>query len=221
MGTDVTGSRTAGKKGYLACVLWCFIPVFGFFAFYLMADESGEDRYRSLGRIFAIFSLASFGVAVSSDLMIYVATRLGGTTVAAYVRSMVIVLVILIPVVYIAQIVKVMTLRSEYIRICGLKTSASAKECEQPDKAAEEAIDINNCSKSELMSLPGIDAALAVRILNDRQKNGGFASVDEFLDAYPIKPHFAARMEGMIFAGDSQRGTGIPIGARSVRAIDI
>ena len=42
-------------------------------------------------------------------------------------------------------------------------------------------ININTASAAELESLPGIGAVLAQRILDDRQANGPYGSVDELV----------------------------------------
>ena len=55
-------------------------------------------------------------------------------------------------------------------------------------------IDINTCSKEELLRLPGVYPAEAARAMDYRQENGAFSSVDEFVLFLQIKPHFAVRI---------------------------
>ena len=216
------GRTNEDGKGMQRCLVWAFIPVFGFFVFTFMADNSGEDRYRRLGRVFCVFSLLSFGIAVSGDLLIYLGSLTGGRMGAVYARSVVVAGCILIPVVYAAQIIRMLTLRSEYNGICALKHADEENGKEEINRLQK--VDINNCSREELMALPGIDAPLAIRIIKDRDETGGFGSVDELIDRYEIKPHFAAGIEESAFAGDdsgkAQESAGA-FGVRKIRRIDI
>lgn len=47
-------------------------------------------------------------------------------------------------------------------------------------------LNINSATKEDLTTLPGIGDVLAQRILNYRNRNGGFASVDELLNVEGI-----------------------------------
>ena len=55
-------------------------------------------------------------------------------------------------------------------------------------------LDINTCTREELMTLPGLSVAQASRAMTYRWENGGFRSVDEFIDVLKIKPHFAVQI---------------------------
>ena len=44
------------------------------------------------------------------------------------------------------------------------------------------ALDINGASAEELASLPGIDTDLAINIVEYRDENGGFTSIDDLRD---------------------------------------
>lgn len=209
------------RQEMLRCQIWGFIPVFGFIAFFCMADNSEEAKYRSLGKKFCIFNLTALGIAVSGDLIIYLVTITLGGGAPAYARSVIYIAWIMLPVSYLTELVRMLTMRREYLEICMIKHQ-SGIECET--EAADTApiladrIDINSCSREELMGLPGIDAAAAMRILKEREENGGFGSVEEFIDRYGIKPHFAAELMEKAYVGDRS----FPLRtARPVRAIDI
>lgn len=60
--------------------------------------------------------------------------------------------------------------------------------------AAGEKVDINRCTQSELMTLPGISVAQAKKALEYRSANGPFRSVDEFVEVLAVKPHFAVQL---------------------------
>lgn len=63
-----------------------------------------------------------------------------------------------------------------------------------PQKAPAGQVDINHCTQSELMELPGIGVAQAKRAMEHRQTSGRFQSVDEFVELLQIKPHFAVQI---------------------------
>lgn len=221
MGIDESLSVIRFRQEMLRCQIWGFIPVFGFIAFFCMADNSGEAKYRSLGKKFCIFNLTALGIAVSGDLIIYLVTITLGGGAPAYARSVIYIAWLMLPVSYLTELIRMLTLRREYLEICMIKRQSGTEcvtEIKDAAPAMAERIDINNCSKEELAGLPGIDAASAVRILKDREETGGFASVEEFIDRYGIKPHFAAELMERAYAGDRS----FPLRAgRPVRAIDI
>lgn len=53
-------------------------------------------------------------------------------------------------------------------------------------------ININNCSKEELLNLPGIDEEKADKIISLRNMMGGFNSVQEFIDMTRIDSSYSA-----------------------------
>lgn len=58
-------------------------------------------------------------------------------------------------------------------------------------------INLNTCTQADLMTLPGIGVAQAKHAMEYRAAKGGFRSVDEFVEAVKLKPHFAVQ----VFAG--------------------
>lgn len=59
---------------------------------------------------------------------------------------------------------------------------------------AGEKLDINRCTQSEYMSLPGFTVAMAHRAMEHRAQKGGFRSADEFVEVLSVKPHFAVQI---------------------------
>lgn len=71
---------------------------------------------------------------------------------------------------------------------------ADKAESVNGDASDEVMIDINTCTKEELLSLPGISVPDAVKAVNYREDHEGFKSVDEFIDVLGVKPHFAVQI---------------------------
>ncbi|GMB09374.1 DNA uptake protein ComE-like DNA-binding protein [Thermolongibacillus altinsuensis] len=55
-------------------------------------------------------------------------------------------------------------------------------------------VDINNDSEEMIAKLPGVGIVLAKKAVDLRQKNGGFASVEEFSQALGLKPHIVEKI---------------------------
>lgn len=230
MNEKITDRKWRSEKQ--KCLLWGFVPVFDFFAFFLMADNSGQDKYRRKGRVFAAITLTAFMTAVSGDLLMYFTTVTMGLRAAAYTRSLIIVAGITVAASYFIQLILIGLTRKEYLIECSYIDEVSdcrgmtlEKKGETEERGTDyNGYDLNACSREEIQELPGIDAALAIRILEDREEYGGYASVDEFIDRYDIKPHFAAKIMDMAYVSESSNKMKHPLlppGSRPVRAIDI
>ncbi len=62
-------------------------------------------------------------------------------------------------------------------------------------------IDVNKATSSELSILPGINIVKAKKIVEYRDKNGLFNSVDDFIAVADVKVHFAEKIKPMIVTG--------------------
>ena len=67
-------------------------------------------------------------------------------------------------------------------------------EVSGPDTAPKKGVDLNSCTQEELMTLPGVDLITAKKALAYRAEHGFFRSVDEFIEVFGIKPHFAVQI---------------------------
>lgn len=65
------------------------------------------------------------------------------------------------------------------------------------DDAYAQRININTAGEAELQLLPGIGPALAARIIEDREANGPFESVDDLMRIKGIGPRTVARLRDM------------------------
>lgn len=63
-----------------------------------------------------------------------------------------------------------------------------------------EKLDLNSASKAELIALPGIGPASAEAIIRERDKRGGFRSVDDLLKVHGIGRKLVARLRPLITA---------------------
>lgn len=68
-------------------------------------------------------------------------------------------------------------------------------------------LDINRAQATELLLLPGVGPKLAERIVAERQRRGGFRSLEELLDVRGIGPSVLARLARFVSmgAGDALR----------------
>lgn len=71
---------------------------------------------------------------------------------------------------------------------------AAATTVATSEAAPNTPVDINHATQAELMTLPGIGVVQAKQALEYRAANGGFKSVDEFVEVLRIKPHFAVQI---------------------------
>lgn len=76
-----------------------------------------------------------------------------------------------------------------------------------PDARREvgSAVDINTATVEELMSVPGIGQVIAQRIVEFREKNGPYASVDDLLKVRGIGEKSLDRIRGRLVAGKPRK----------------
>lgn len=88
--------------------------------------------------------------------------------------------------------------------------TAPVRPVEMPETQAEGTLDINRCTQSDYMTLPGFTVAMAHRAMEYRAEKGGFGSADEFVDVLGIKPHFAVQIFPRIAAEAPARTPAAP-----------
>ena len=71
-------------------------------------------------------------------------------------------------------------------------------------------VNLNTATVSQLVDLPGIGPALAARIVEHRQKNGAFKSVEDVLAVKGIGEKNFAKIQGFLSVGASSAAKETP-----------
>lgn len=91
-----------------------------------------------------------------------------------------------------------------------IKNNVSENETEEilETSRIEKLVDVNSCTEDELLQLPGIGVIEAKKAINFRNNNE-FNSVDEFIQALNIKPHFAEKIRPMLICNITKKNESI------------
>ena len=82
---------------------------------------------------------------------------------------------------------------------CATSGAAGAAAAETPAAGAQEGpLDLNTASEAQLDGLPGIGPVLARRIIEWREANGGFVSLDDLLGVPGIGPLTIEELRGLV-----------------------
>jgi len=84
-------------------------------------------------------------------------------------------------------------------RLRGVSGASGARH--RSHKAPDEPVDLNTADAAALETLPGIGPALAARIVEFRETNGPFASVDDLLDVAGTSPRLVEELAPYALAG--------------------
>jgi competence protein ComEA len=101
--------------------------------------------------------------------------------------------------------------------LAGPSAAAQKEQADKPVRAKASAapsapVNLNTATQAQLESLPGIGAATAKRIVDYRQKSGGFKKIEELMNVKGIgeksflklKPHVTVAADKAERAGDKQ-----------------
>jgi competence protein ComEA len=89
--------------------------------------------------------------------------------------------------------------------LCGMAGAASAQS-KAPAKAAAPAsiVNLNTATSSQIATLPGIGEKAAERIIEYREKNGGFKKVEELMNVKGIGEKSFLKLKPLVTLGDAR-----------------
>jgi competence protein ComEA len=77
-----------------------------------------------------------------------------------------------------------------------------------PEKAAQAVVNINTATAEQLETLPGIGATTAARIVEYRQKNGGFKKVEELMNVRGVGEKNFLKIKHLVSAAPARADKG-------------
>lgn len=86
----------------------------------------------------------------------------------------------------------------------------------QPEPPKTEPIDLNKASEFELAGLPGVGPILAKKAIMERERIGGFQSLEDFSQLLNLKPHHVEKIRPLVVVGPPQ----VAAQKRSGRMVD-
>ncbi|WP_289890233.1 helix-hairpin-helix domain-containing protein [Virgibacillus pantothenticus] len=76
----------------------------------------------------------------------------------------------------------------------GSKVAPIPQEIKEQPEDTVKMIDINTATEDEVAGVPGIGALFAKKVMEAREREGGFTSFEHFVQTLSIKPHLAEKM---------------------------
>lgn len=87
-------------------------------------------------------------------------------------------------------------------------TGVSAqKPAGKPAAAAPAVVNLNTATATQIATLPGIGDKAAQRIIEYREKNGGFKKIEELMNVKGIGEKSFLKLKPLITVGDSKQAT--------------
>ena len=92
--------------------------------------------------------------------------------------------------------------------LIGTASTVFAQQADKPAAAAAKAaVNLNTATLDQLEGLPGVGRATAQRILEYRQKSGGFKKIEELMNVKGIGEKSFLKLKSLITVGDSKSAT--------------
>ena len=91
--------------------------------------------------------------------------------------------------------------------LCAVSTAASAQSKAPSGKAAAapvSVVNLNTATASQIATLPGIGETAAQRIIEYREKNGGFKKVEELMNVKGIGEKSFLKLKPLVTLGDAK-----------------
>ena len=95
----------------------------------------------------------------------------------------------------------VATLVAAVMMLMAVGGSVLSAEQQQPQRATQptsQLVNLNTAAAADLQKLPGVGAAMAARIIDYRQKNGGFKKIEELMNVQGIGEKVFLRLKPLV-----------------------
>ena len=77
----------------------------------------------------------------------------------------------------------------------------------KPSAAASAVVNLNTATATQIATLPGVGEKAAQRIIEYREKNGGFKKIEELMNVKGIGEKSFLKLKPLITVGDSKQTT--------------
>ena len=86
----------------------------------------------------------------------------------------------------------------------GGATTSAQKSAARPAASAGAVVNLNTATATQIATLPGIGEKAAQRIIEYREKNGGFKKIEELMNVKGIGEKSFLKLKPLITVGDSK-----------------
>jgi competence protein ComEA len=83
--------------------------------------------------------------------------------------------------------------------------SKTAKPAKPPAASASNPVNLNTATQAQLETLPGIGASAAKRIIEYREKNGGFKKIEELMNVKGIGEKSFLKLKPMVTVSSGEK----------------
>jgi competence protein ComEA len=100
--------------------------------------------------------------------------------------------------------------RALFLLVClllaGAATPAAQAKSAAAAKPAPAIVNLNSATSAQIATLPGIGEKAAQRIIEYREKNGGFKKIEELMNVKGIGEKSFLKLKPLISVGDTKAG---------------
>ena len=93
------------------------------------------------------------------------------------------------------------------ICLCSSPATVSAQKGAAKPAAAGAVVNLNTATASQIATLPGIGEKAAQRIIEYREKNGGFKKIEELMNVKGIGEKSFLKLKPLVTVGENKAGT--------------
>jgi competence protein ComEA len=85
-----------------------------------------------------------------------------------------------------------------------ITSSTPAAQTAAASKATPAVVNLNTASSSQIEALPGVGASTAKRIIEYREKNGGFKKIEELMNVKGIGEKSFLKLKSLVTVGEAK-----------------